>query len=134
MIKSGQDPPKLISFLDPPEHGRMRGLLNKAFTVRAIESLRDTVAELVRDYLQNADPRRFDVIHDFSALFPVDVITAMLGVPDEFREELRTLVDKGIGNEPGEIDRSEAGIQAQIKPPPITTTSCKNVVRNQPTT
>jgi cytochrome P450 len=115
MIKSGQDPPKLISFMDPPEHGRMRGLLNKAFTVRAIESLRDTVTELVRDYLGKADPRRFDVIHDFSALFPVDVITAMLGVPDEFREELRTLVDKGIGNEPGEIDRSEAGIQAQIQ-------------------
>ena len=115
MIKSGQDPPKLISFMDPPEHGRMRGLLNKAFTVRAIESLRDTVAELVQDYLRKADPRRFDVIHDFSAHFPVDVITAILSVPEEFRARLRALVDKGIGNEPGRIDRSEAGIQAQIQ-------------------
>lgn len=115
MIKSNQDPPKLISFLDPPEHGRMRGLLNKAFTSRAIQSLRDTVAELVDHYVRKADRRRFDVIHDFSARFPVDVITTMLGVPEEFREQLRTLVDKGIGNEPGQIDRSEAGIQAQIQ-------------------
>ena len=38
MVTSGEDPPKMILFMDPPDHGRMRGLLNKAFTARAIRS------------------------------------------------------------------------------------------------
>ena len=134
MIKSGQDPPKLISFLDPPEHGRMRGLLNKAFTARAMESLRGTVAELSQHYLRKADPRRFDVIRDFSALFPVDVITAMLGVPEEFRDQLRALVEEESATSRARSTEAKPAFRPRYRPAPFTTTWSKNVVHNLLTT
>jgi cytochrome P450 len=114
MVKSGQDPPKMILFMDPPDHGRMRSLLNNAFTARAIQSQRSTVIELVQQYLSMVDPRRFDVVQDFSALFPVEVITAMAGVPPEFRHQVRFWVDQAIGSQPGRVEANEAGIKAWL--------------------
>jgi cytochrome P450 len=112
MVRSGSPPPKIILFMDPPEHRRMRSLVSKAFTPRAIQSLRDTVIDLVRRYLKNADPRRFDVMQEFSGPFPVDVITRMLGVPEELSQQVRTWFDDGMGQEPGRMEKSDTAIQA----------------------
>ena len=112
MVRSDKPPPKIILFMDPPEHRRMRSLVSKAFTSRAVRSLRDTVSDLVRKYLGNADPRRFDVMDDFCGPFPVDVITRMLGVPEERSQQVRTWFDTGMGQEPGRIEESENAVQA----------------------
>ncbi|MFZ0904935.1 MAG: cytochrome P450, partial [Mycobacterium sp.] len=112
MVRSDSPPPKIILFMDPPEHRRMRSLVSKAFTPRAIRSLRDTVIDLVRRYLKNADPRRFDVMQEFSGPFPVDVITRMLGVPEELSQQVRTWFDDGMGQEPGRMEKSETAVQA----------------------
>jgi cytochrome P450 len=112
MVKSDKPPPKIILFMDPPEHRRMRSLVSKAFTSRAVRSLRDTVIDLVQKHLSNADPRRFDVMDDFCGPFPVDVITRMLGVPEERSQQVRTWFDTGMGQEPGRIEKSESAVQA----------------------
>lgn len=103
---------KSIIMMDPPEHRHMRGLVNKVFTPRAIEAMRPLVTGLIDRYLGATDPAGFDVVQDFSALFPVEVITTMLGVPEEDRQQIRLWLDEFLHREPGEVEMSEAGFQA----------------------
>ncbi|WP_163893063.1 cytochrome P450 [Mycolicibacterium hippocampi] len=114
-IRSGEPPQKSIIFMDPPDHRHMRSLLNKAFTPRAIQSQRDTVVELVEHYLSKVDPDHFDVVQDFSAPFPVEVITRMAGVPEEFRQQVRHWIDQGLECEPGEMELSDKAMEANIQ-------------------
>jgi cytochrome P450 len=115
MVRKGiSDEQRSIIFMDPPEHRHMRSLLNKAFTPRAIQSQHQTVVDLVDKYLNAADPEHFDVVQDFSGPFPVEVITTMAGVPEEYRQQLRHWIDTSLHREPGQIELPEAGMQANI--------------------
>lgn len=114
MVKSGGLPPELksIIMMDPPEHIRMRKLVNKAFTPRAVAALRPMVTEVIERFLSAVNPDQFDVVQHFSALFPVEVITRMLGVPAEHRQQVREWVDTSLHREPGQIEMNEAGWEA----------------------
>ena len=114
MVRTGEVPQRSIIFMDPPDHRHMRSLLNKAFTPRAIQSQRDTVVELVEHYLSTVDPDGFDVVQDFSGPFPVEVITRMAGVPEEFRQQVRHWIDTSLLREPGQIDLSETNMKANV--------------------
>ncbi|WP_326545949.1 cytochrome P450 [Mycolicibacterium sp. ND9-15] len=114
MVRSKDVPQKSIIFMDPPDHRHMRSLLNKAFTPRAIQSQRETVTELVEQYLAKADPDNFDVVQDFSGPFPVEVITRMAGVPEDFRQQVRHWIDTSLERQPGQIELSEKNMQANI--------------------
>ncbi|MFD0366068.1 cytochrome P450 [Nocardia sp. GCM10030253] len=115
-VQSGEPPMhKSIIVMDPPEHRHMRGLVNKVFTPRAIEELRPLVTDLIDYHLNAANPAEFDIVQDFSALFPIEVITTMLGVPDGRREQIRLWLDDFLHREPGEVKISHAGLQAAIQ-------------------
>jgi cytochrome P450 len=115
MVKSGEPPPqKSIIFMDPPEHRYMRSLVNKVFTPRAVQSLAPMVTEQIERFLSTVDPDEFDVVADFSALFPVEVITGMLGVPAEDRQQFRIWLDESLHREPGRVEMSETALQANI--------------------
>ncbi|KUI27103.1 cytochrome [Mycobacterium sp. IS-1742] len=114
MVRSEEGPVKSIIFMDPPEHRHMRSLLNKAFTPRAIQSQRETITELVEHYLSQVDPDHFDVVQDFSGPFPVEVITRMAGVPEEFRQQVRRWIDTSLERKPGQIGLSDENTQANI--------------------
>jgi cytochrome P450 len=115
MVRSGEVPQKSIIFMDPPDHRHMRSLLNKAFTPRAIQSQKETVIETIDKYLSKADPDNFDVVQDFSGPFPVEVITRMAGVPEEYRQQVRHWIDTSLHHEPGQIEISETAMQANIE-------------------
>jgi cytochrome P450 len=70
-------------FLDPPDHTRLRSLVNKAFTPRAVEAMRQQVAEIVEGLLDAivAGGATADMIADFAYPLPVVVIAQMMGVP-----------------------------------------------------
>ncbi len=71
-------------FLDPPDHTRLRGLVNKAFTPKVIEGLRPRIEEIVGRLLDAAFERgTMDVMEDFAYPLPVQIICDMLGVPVE---------------------------------------------------
>lgn len=116
MVRSGVQPnPKSIIFMDPPEHRNMRSLLNKVFTPRAIQSQKEMVTETIERFLNAANPDRFDVVQDFSAPFPVEVITTMLGVAPQHRQQIRIWIDETLSREPGQVEVGEAGLQASIE-------------------
>jgi cytochrome P450 len=114
MVKNDNLPAesKSMIFMDPPEHRRLRSLVNKVFTPRAITALKDTVTELIEYHLARVDPKQFDVVADFSALFPVEVISTVLGVPAEHRQQIRRWVDTSLHREPGQIEMNEANWEA----------------------
>jgi len=71
---------------DPPDHGRLRGLVVRAFTARRVEDMRPRIQEIVDDIIDRVEPRsRMDLIADFAFRLPVTVICDMLGIPAEDR-------------------------------------------------
>ncbi|BBZ41546.1 cytochrome P450 [Mycobacterium conspicuum] len=114
MVRSGQRPPQSIIFMDPPDHRHMRSLLNKVFTPRAIQSQREMVVEKVDKYLSKVNPDGFDAVQEFSGPFPVEVITTMLGVPEEHAQKVRHWIDVSLTREPGQVEVGEEGMQANI--------------------
>ena len=76
-------------FLDPPDHTRLRALVNKAFTRRAVNALEPHVRRLMGTLLDDVDPAGFDLVEAVAAPLPVTVIAEMLGVPPEDRVRFR---------------------------------------------
>ncbi|MBV9547434.1 MAG: cytochrome P450 [Chloroflexi bacterium] len=76
---------------DPPDHTRLRTLVQKAFTPRMVEQLRPRIQAIVDSLLDRALERgpEMEVIADLAYPLPVLVIAEMLGVPPEDRDTFR---------------------------------------------
>jgi cytochrome P450 len=82
--------PRSMLFRDPPDHTRLRSLVNKAFTPRVIETMRGHIESLVAGFLDRVQASgRMDVIDDLAYPLPVTVICEMLGVPVADHESMR---------------------------------------------
>jgi len=87
-------------FTDPPDHTRLRGLMNRAFTPRAVQALRPKITAIVNDLLDEIDSRiaqtgdrEFDLIREFAYPLPALVIAEMLGVPKDDVDHLKRWSD-----------------------------------------
>jgi len=79
-----------LVFNDPPLHTRVRKLLAPAFTPRALHTLQPRFVSLVDGLLDAAEAKgSMDLIGDFAAALPVEIIGDMLGVPRAERHPLR---------------------------------------------
>jgi len=79
---------------DPPEHTRVRGLVNKAFSARVVEGMRPRVQQIVDDLLDQAKGGGgMEVIGSFAYPLPAIVIAETLGVPAEDRDRFKAWSD-----------------------------------------
>jgi len=77
---------------DPPDHTRLRKLVSKAFTPRAIQALRPRITELVDGMLATmAEQRRVDLVDALAFPLPFAVIAEMLGTPPADHDRIRQL-------------------------------------------
>ena len=77
---------------DPPDHTRLRRLVSKAFTPRAIQALRPRITELVDGMLDvMAEQRQVDLVDALAFPLPFSVIAEMLGTPPADHERIRQL-------------------------------------------
>src|SRR4051794_10737289 len=105
-----------IIMMDPPEHDRLRALVSRAFTPRAINALEPMVREVIVSFLAPYDDAdAFDAVADFSAPFAVEVISRMLGVPQADRQQIRHWLDIGLHREPGQMAPTQEGMDAQMQ-------------------
>ncbi len=75
--------------LEPPDHTRLRRLVSKAFTVRAVEALRRPAGEMARALLEDLrEQNHIDLLADFAQPYSVSLITELLGVPFEDHKDL----------------------------------------------
>ncbi|PWK88895.1 cytochrome P450 [Lentzea atacamensis] len=86
--------------MDPPNHTRLRKLVNKAFTARRIELMRPRVEEIAAELIAKLnDGDEVDLLEAFAFPLPITVICELLGIPidnrDEFREWSNTLLSFG---------------------------------------
>jgi cytochrome P450 len=85
---------RVMLFRDPPDHTRLRGLVNKAFTPRVVERLRPRIDSVVEELLDScADDGGMDLISDLATPLPILVIADLLGIPIEDYKELKRWSD-----------------------------------------
>jgi cytochrome P450 len=102
-----------IIMMDPPEHDRLRALVSRVFTPRAVAALEPMIREVITDFIAEFEAAdEFDVVADFSALFPVEIISRMLGVPADMRQQIRHWLDLSLHREPGDLDPTPEGMDA----------------------
>jgi cytochrome P450 len=115
LMEKRQVDTNMMILLDPPAHTHQRRLVSQAFTRRTIEGLEPLVAGVVNRYLDQLDDRdHFDVVADFSALFPVEVISAMLGVPASERQQVRHWTDTFLFRRTGDPRTTQEGMEASL--------------------
>lgn len=105
----------MMIVMDPPQHTRQRKLVSQAFSRNAIGSLEPLIAEVIAGYLDNlAERRDFDIVAEFAALFPVEVISTILGVPAGERQQVRMWVDTFLHREEGNPNTTQEGMEASL--------------------
>jgi cytochrome P450 len=109
---------RMLISTDPPEHTRIRRLLSRAFTPRAITELeprlREVLQEMVDDVVAKARTGDADLVRDLAMPFPVTVIAELLGVPTERRGDFRRWSDAMSGGLSGDTeleDLATAGLE-----------------------
>ena len=76
--------------LDPPDHTRLRALVNKAFTPKAINALEPRIRDIMATLLDDIEePGGFDLMQAVAQPLPIIVIAEMLGVPSEDRPRFK---------------------------------------------
>ena len=103
-------------FMDDPDHRRVRGLVNKAFTLKAVEALRPRVREIATGLLAQIKDAEFDLMTSFAGVLPVIVIAEMLGIDPADRESFRRWSEVSVAaffNPFRTPEQSEAAMQAQ---------------------
>ena len=107
----GQMPSEVFSIIgmDPPRHTRLRNIVSRGFTPRRIASLEDEIRGIAKGYLDVlAGEDHFDFAQAFAVKFPMDVISALVGIPPEDRDAYRAAIDQGLARDPeGGLDESK---------------------------
>jgi cytochrome P450 len=106
---------KMLILMDPPEHERLRKLVRQVFTKAAIANLEPLVSDIVTSHVQAlAGEDHFDLVADFAALFPVEIISSMLGVPAGERQQIRLWTDGFLHREENNPFATESGVAASM--------------------
>lgn len=117
-ISRNDEAHRVMSFLalDDPAHLRLRTLVSKGFTPRRIRELEGRVTKIAVQHLDAAlQHETFDYVDEFAGKLPMDVISELMGVPDEDRVRIRALADGVMHREDGVADVPASAMQASAE-------------------
>jgi len=87
-----------LIFNDPPYHTVVRKLLAFAFTPRKLQEMEPLIEGIVGDLLDRMEPgQSFDLIEKYAMVLPTEIISFMLGIPEEYRPKLRSFSTAILG-------------------------------------
>src|ERR1700691_4931146 len=94
---------------DPPDHERLRRLVNKAFTSRRVELLRPRITSITTELLDDMSAQRdVDLLASFAFPLPITVICELLGIPvadrDDFRKWSASIISDAVSPEVFQAD------------------------------
>jgi len=94
---------------DPPDHERLRRLVNKAFTARHVERLRPRITAITAELLDAMSTQReVDLLTSFAFPLPITVICELLGIPvadrDDFRKWSASIISDAVSPEVFQAD------------------------------
>ncbi|MBO2447692.1 cytochrome P450 [Actinomadura barringtoniae] len=116
LISPDPYPGATMIFMDPPAHTLLRVLVSRGFTPRRVAALEEYVRKLCAEML---DPQigggGFDYVRDFAAQLPSKVISELIGVDPEDREEVRRTIDLTFHLDPEKGIINDVAFNAQLK-------------------
>lgn len=109
---SGQ---QMLIELDPPEHTALRKIVSRVFSGRRVAAMESEVRAIVDDYLDRViEQGSCDLVADLTGPFPMDVICAVLGIPERDRPELRALSDRILIREDGSMAMPKEALEGMF--------------------
>jgi cytochrome P450 len=101
---------------DPPYHAQLRKLVAARFAPSSVARLKSDIRRIVTGYLEPLQGREaFDFVQDFGRWIPMDVISSLMGIPQEDRRNLNQWADDMLHREDGEEgagDRAMAAVMS----------------------
>ncbi len=106
---------RMMLNMDPPEHGRLRGLLTKAFTPRAVAGLTARIEEWARSLVAAVAPQGSCDFAQVAADLPLLTLAGVFGVPEEDRRLMYDWSNRVIG-----YQDAEYSVSATVRPSEVT--------------
>lgn len=101
--------------MDPPEHTVLRKLVSRVFTGRRVAAMEDEIRAIVDGYIDAfVTQGECDLVADLTGPFPMDVISAVLGIPESDRAELRRHADRILIREDGRPEMPAAALEGMF--------------------
>ena len=101
----------VILSTDPPEHTRIRGVVNEMLGVRPLRAVREDIVARARTLVAEvAEAGRIDAVSDLAARFAVDVVGDLVGLPVQGRDQLLAMADAAFNTFGPFNDRTMQGM------------------------
>lgn len=107
-IKDERSAGTMLNMTDDPQHYRLRSLVNRGFTPRAVAELEQQLRRRTRRLLDAVGDEPFDAVHGFARELPAQAICIVLGIPESDRRDLLDQLDAGIEADSASIVSAEA--------------------------
>ena len=102
--------------IDPPDHTAFRSIVSRIFTGRRVLTMEDEIRRIVDGYIDEViEIGTCDLVTDISGPFPMDVISAVLGIPEDDRKALRVSADKILIREDGSMKMPEEALNGMFE-------------------
>lgn len=76
--------------MDPPEHTKMKRLVQKAFTPKLVERMRPQIQKMANDLIDvKIATGSMDIINEYALPLPISIISELLGIPSKDKEQFR---------------------------------------------
>ena len=99
----------LLIVKDPPAHIWHKALITKVFTPNRMAALEPFIRDLVTSLLDRASHQdEFDFVQEFAVQVPLQVISELIGIPEEYRQEIHRLTTKMLHRDE-QVDFAELG-------------------------
>jgi hypothetical protein len=82
-VQKGFFPQLVLIMDDPPRHTRFRRLVNKAFTLKRVESLEPWITSIANELLDDIGGGETDIIQSYTIPLPVKIISRLMGIPGD---------------------------------------------------
>ncbi len=91
--------------IDPPQHTKLRGIVSRGFTPRAIKNLREALTARAEAIVHNAmSEGSGDFVSDVACELPLQAIAELLGIPQEDRRKVFNWSNEMVGYDDPEFD------------------------------
>jgi cholest-4-en-3-one 26-monooxygenase len=95
--------------MDAPQHTRMRAIISRGFTPRAVSNLKDALTERAYKIVNEAAKKDTgDFVRDLACELPLQAICELLGVPQEDRFKIFDWSNRMVGNDDPDYDQEDA--------------------------
>ncbi|MGW1008015.1 cytochrome P450 [Streptomyces sp. NPDC002520] len=111
-----------LTMMDPPDHTRIRRIVNQAFTPASVRGLAPAIDEIAGELVRGITPDRFDLVRDLAYPLPIRVISRFLGLPEEEHGRFRTWsigFSRGDAAQMDAMHRYLAGVAAAKRARPV---------------